>query len=103
MGRWLIPDYPAQINASSPGGGTMKREALPQRDPSCNETNMLLVYSFLDTKGADRVNQYLDAILVSFPTGGFTNQAFLSCNCGTTGNLSPTYVSLLLTVAKHEM
>ena len=79
------------------------RPSRPKAGSGPSETNMLLVYSFLDTKDADGVNQYLDAILVSFPTGEFTNQALLSCNCGTTGNLSPTYVSLLLTVAKHEM
>ena len=50
-----------------------------------------------------RVWQQLTILSVSFPAGGFTNQTFLSCNRDTTGNLRPTYVSLLLLVETHEM
>ena len=73
-------------------------ETLPQRDPSYYETfisgtkfNIFWVW------------QQLTILSVSFPAGGFTNQTFLSCNRDTTGNLRPTYVSLLLLGAKHEM
>ena len=88
-------------------GGTMKWNQRPSPLKWIRRILKQMCFSFIfSTKGAEKIIQYLcswtRSVLVSFPTGGFTNQAFLSCNTNTTGNLSPTYVSTLL-VANHEM
>ena len=94
-GRWLIPGYPAQINAS-------RRRGTIKPDPSYNEENMILIY--FGHKRCQRSSLIYFVIpamlpLVSFPTaGGFTNQLLLSGNCETTANLCfcSTCVSLLV-------